>query len=403
MIIRTIFVSYITWIVICTNSVLAAEKTDKVPTKQSEAEKIYTDNCAICHGDKGDGDTRAQNGLNPPPRDFTTVQAAMELTRDRMIQSVTNGRPGTGMMPHRDRLSATQISAVVDYIRTRFMNTPVANGPAPVANPKGAKIYTKFCSVCHGDKGNSAVWARSQLNPPPRDFTSAQAAKELTRERMIHSVTNGRPGTGMMSFTTKLKSDEIEAVVDYIQGQFIGKTPQTSLSMAPQTVPGGNPHQRADPHQAIPQRANPHQRTNPHQRANPHQASPHQANTPMAGPQSLPQAIPADMSLPMPNGLQGNVKNGRRFFMKNCFTCHGVKGDGNGPRAYFNTPRPRDFTSSASQRMLNRVRLFNSITHGRVGTVMPAWGKVLNQQQIADVTEFVFQAFIQTSGKKKAQ
>jgi mono/diheme cytochrome c family protein len=100
----------------------------------------------------------------------------------------------------------------------------------------------------------------------------------------------------------------------------------------------------------------------------------------------------------MPNKLKADIEWGREFYMKNCFTCHGVKGGGNGPRAYFNRPRPRDFTSDNSRQILNRPRLFDSITKGRVGTVMPAWGKVLTKQQIANLTEFVFQAFIQGKG-----
>ena len=120
--------------------------------------------------------------------------------------------------------------------------------------------------------------------------------------------------------------------------------------------------------------------------------------------------INVDMTEATPNKLKGDMKWGRMFYMKNCFTCHGVKGEGNGPRAYFNRPRPRDFTSDASRQILNRPRVFDSITKGRVGTVMPAWGKVLTEQEIANLTEFVFQAFIQgkgaavqdKTGKKKA-
>jgi mono/diheme cytochrome c family protein len=102
----------------------------------------------------------------------------------------------------------------------------------------------------------------------------------------------------------------------------------------------------------------------------------------------------ADMSLPMPLGLKGDPDKGRIFFMGNCFTCHGVKGDGNGPRAYFITPPPRDFLLESSRQRLNRPVIFEAITNGRVGTNMPAWGKVLNSQEIADVAEFVFQNFI---------
>jgi mono/diheme cytochrome c family protein len=102
----------------------------------------------------------------------------------------------------------------------------------------------------------------------------------------------------------------------------------------------------------------------------------------------------ADMSLPMPLGLKGDPDKGRIFFMTNCFTCHGVKGDGEGPRAYFITPPPRNFLIETSRQRLNRPVLFEAITNGRLGTNMPAWGKVLNNQEIADVAEFVFQNFI---------
>jgi len=107
-----------------------------------------------------------------------------------------------------------------------------------------------------------------------------------------------------------------------------------------------------------------------------------------------PATAIADMSLPMPLGLKGDPEKGRIFFMSNCFTCHGVKGDGNGPRAYFITPPPRDFLLETSRQRLNRPVLFEAIANGRLGTNMPAWGKVLDSQQIADVAEFVFENFI---------
>jgi mono/diheme cytochrome c family protein len=108
------------------------------------------------------------------------------------------------------------------------------------------------------------------------------------------------------------------------------------------------------------------------------------------------QSAPAvsDMTLPMPLGLKGDPEKGRIFFMGNCFTCHGVQGDGNGPRAYFITPPPRNFLLETSRQRLNRPVLFEAITNGRLGTNMPAWGKVLSNQEIANVAEFVFQNFI---------
>lgn len=361
---------------------------------------LYLKNCSICHGDKGDARTRARSGMTPKPRDFTTSEAAMELTRERMIISVTHGRPGTAMVGHKGRLSTDQIAALVDYIRTNFMSVPLVSKAGTKvgiteAVSLGETIYIEHCSVCHGDKGGSAYWAQSGLNPPPRDFTSPETQSDLTRERMIHSVTRGRPGTGMMPFNTRLSAEEITAVVGFIRFKFMGLNPDKDTGAAPMA-------------QISPVQTN----VTPNTRNTVTPAKPPMSKTSTDSPAEVGLGMPGtmstsstgghtinvDMKETMPKKLKGDSQWGREFYMKNCFACHGVKGEGNGPRAYFNRPRPRDFTSDASRQILNRPRLFDSITKGRVGTVMPAWGKVLTDQEIANLTEFVFQAFIQGKG-----
>lgn len=392
------------------SAVVAVADIVKSDAEKSIAE-LYLKNCSVCHGEKGDANTRSSSGMSPKPRDFTTAEAAMELTRDRMITSVTNGRPGTAMVAHKGRLSGEQIASLVDYIRSNFMRVPTEEKSGlPEVVSQGEKIYTKNCSVCHGDNGNTAFWAKNGLNPPPRDFTSPEAMTNLSRDRMIHSVTNGRPGTGMMPFSKRLSREEIAAVVRFIRFKFMGIDPDEDTGAAPLAqVAKGAPTKPAaqetmSPHAGgiagvdTPLSAVRPAATNPHQ---PSQSTSSQAPTPMMGmPSGMTggHEINVDMTEAIPNNLKADVKWGREFFMNNCFTCHGVKGDGQGPRAYFNRPPPRNFTSSASRQILNRPRIFNSISKGRVGTVMPAWGKVLNEQQIANLTEFVFQAFILGKG-----
>lgn len=123
----------------------------------------------------------------------------------------------------------------------------------------------------------------------------------------------------------------------------------------------------------------------------------------VAAPAKVVAQSAPDMSLPMPLGLKGDPAKGGAFFMTNCFTCHGVNGDGEGPRAYFITPPPRNFLLETSRQRLNRPALFEAITNGRLGTNMPAWGKVLNNQEIADVAEFVFQHFISAPQENKGK
>ena len=379
-----------------------APATDGLSGKVDGA-KVYLRHCSICHGDNGDGNTRVQSSLRPPPRNFTTLSAALELTRERMIHSISHGRPGTGMMAHNDRLTAAEIAAVADYIRTAFMKSADDKERRQLAKHVGGEeIYSKHCAVCHGDKGTSAVWARSGLNPQPRDFTTAQARQELTRERMLVSVANGRPGTAMMPHKDKLTANEMEQVVDYIRVVFMSGP----IALAPATPPGVEAHKNLPPvaspgmpgHPPMPGFDVPSSTPGAPLRVNPHPPSPQQGAHPGGAPGSaapMGPVVSVDMNAPLPKGLQGNVEQGRTFYLHNCFVCHGVSGDGNGPRAHFNTPRPRNFTSEVSRRMLNRERIFNAITHGKVGTVMPAWGKVLDDQQIANIAEFVFTTFIQ--------
>jgi mono/diheme cytochrome c family protein len=85
----------------------------------------------------------------------------------------------------------------------------------------GRDIFYKHCKACHGDKGNGKTFAANVLNPPPKNFTSEKTKKELTEERMIHSVTKGRKGTAMMPWESNLTQAEIQAVVHYIRKELM--------------------------------------------------------------------------------------------------------------------------------------------------------------------------------------
>ena len=101
------------------------------------------------------------------------------------------------------------------------------------------------------------------------------------------------------------------------------------------------------------------------------------------------------MNQALMNGLSGNYAKGKKFYDANCAECHGIKGDGDGPRAYFIFPKPRNFLAESSRTRLNRNVVFNATKYGVRGKEMPAWGKVIDDQKIADVVEYVVKAMIQ--------
>jgi mono/diheme cytochrome c family protein len=85
----------------------------------------------------------------------------------------------------------------------------------------GRDIFYKHCKACHGYKGNGKTFAANVMNPPPKNFTSEKSKKELTVERMIHSVTKGRKSTAMMPWKSILTPTEIQAVVHYIRKELM--------------------------------------------------------------------------------------------------------------------------------------------------------------------------------------
>lgn len=348
-----------------TGGAMAGEQGKPATKAKRTGAVIYHDYCSVCHGDKGDGQSRARGSFVVPPRDYTTPEAAIKLSRERMIHSVTYGREGTAMTAWRTELTAAEIEGVVDYIRATFMrldsNTAARAKPsAKLLASRGGVLYMQACAMCHGDTGKRMTSGRMQ--PPPTDFTLPVAAAELTRERMIASVTHGRPDTAMTGYGNRFSKKEIEAMVDFIRTAFMN------------AVGARPPAPKAAPKSAL---------------SAPSAASPGQAV--------------ADMSLPMPQGLKGDSEKGRSFYAQNCYTCHGATGGGDGPRAYFINPPPRNFLHDASRQRLNRPALFKAISEGRPGTDMPSWGKVLSNQEIADIAEFVYREFISAPSGNKRQ
>jgi mono/diheme cytochrome c family protein len=267
------------------------------------------------------------------------------------------------------------LSCVAALVAAGFLigaESAAAQAGAPSSQGGGSNIqpsllYHNYCSVCHGDKGDGKSRATNALSPPPYDFTSPKARSEQSRERIIAFVTNGKPGTAMVGWKTQLNEREIAALADYVFTAFVQGNPPAASAGG--QVSGTRAHGGRE-------------------------------SSPPPAPAAAP--VKADMSLGFSKSLKGNAAKGRTFYDANCATCHGTAGDGKGPRAYFINPKPRDFRDAAFRSRANRPMLFAAVGNGRNGTEMPAWNKVLNDQQIADVSEYVFQSFIVNAAPAKA-
>ena len=96
---------------------------------------------------------------------------------------------------------------------------PVLHKPSAL-ELRGENLFQKNCAFCHAADGTSKGWIGSFLEPHPRDLTSAEQMRGMTRERLARSIAEGLPGTSMPAWKDVLDAAEIEAVMAYISRAF---------------------------------------------------------------------------------------------------------------------------------------------------------------------------------------
>jgi len=100
----------------------------------------------------------------------------------------------------------------------------------------------------------------------------------------------------------------------------------------------------------------------------------------------------AALNNPLSNNKQA-IENGETLFNHipesvSCSECHGRYGDGNGAMASMFSPAPRNFTCSITMSTLPDGQLYWIIKNGSVGTSMPAFNK-LSDQNIWQLVAYV--------------
>lgn len=130
--------------------------------------RIYAENCALCHGDDGQGRVGATLA-----KDWPSIRPDL-----RVRETVINGVPGTLMPAWSEAkggpLSDDEIDALVFYIlswqsggssyifpiQTPGLRLALTPPPGVSGDPNnGANLYNANCAVCHGLQGEGRVGA----------------------------------------------------------------------------------------------------------------------------------------------------------------------------------------------------------------------------------------------------
>jgi mono/diheme cytochrome c family protein len=185
-------------------------------------EKLYVENCAVCHGLDGQGRVGATLAKDWP-----------SIRPDQTIRAIiANGVPGSPMpawsKANGGPFDEAQIEALVAYILTWESGGPRQIPPAPTVMTRppitppsnvsgdpnnGAILYDQNCAVCHGANREGRIGATLAKNWP-----------SLRPDQVIkNTIANGIKGSAMPAWSQTqggpLSEREIEDIVAFLLSQ----------------------------------------------------------------------------------------------------------------------------------------------------------------------------------------
>lgn len=215
------------------------------PALVAHGKEVYEENCAACHGAKGDAQGLCSAFLIPRPRNFTTAHFRLRSTPSGnlptdadLFRVVALGVNGTPMPPWRFRLNETDRWAVVEYVKTfspRFaapkedratlvnLGTPPERNATTIA--EGRALFAKLgCANCHGPSGQGDGPSSYSLTDDAgqhivaRDFSKPSGFKAgYATKEIVRGFLTGFDGTPMPSFDGVIAKTDAWKLAYYVE------------------------------------------------------------------------------------------------------------------------------------------------------------------------------------------
>ncbi|NOT01447.1 MAG: c-type cytochrome [Phycisphaerales bacterium] len=234
-----------------------------------------------------------------------------------------------------------------------------ASSADPLA-ARGATLFAKYCSICHGDQGDGAGKFAYLMNPRPRNLQQGNFKLATTRNQipsdddLLQTISRGMPGSAMPPWG-HLPATDLRALVTLVRQLHVGGA-RTELEkwVAEGTI---KTEELAD---ALAERT--------------------QSEAPLVVP-------------PEPAFDDVHWFRGRRTYLEGCATCHGESGHPVAEAVKYDNEGypvpPRSFVNGIFKGGDEGHQLYARIVKGLKGTPMPGYGSVYNDEEMWDLIHYV--------------
>jgi len=331
--------------------------------------RIWTRECAVCHGDAARGEGIYRLGIEPVPPSFNDTGTYDTYADADYYWRISEGVPWTAMPTWKVIYNENERWQLVTYIKTIFTQTdPQPPQPATEAEKftttdvlkaqimpvnseydAGRQQYLLQCSHCHGLAGDGKGWAGDYLHPAPASLQASLSASvpgihDNYDGITFSKITNGMKVSAMPTWGEFLNTQMRWNDVKFLKDSFTIGIPAASNQSHYGKGDVPLPYVRTD--------------TGIFQ-------------------DEIATIVPDD---------------GKPVYEKYCVTCHGAKGQGDGPGAK-NLPGgpPAPFAKNMS------LPYIFGVTHSGIShTMMYGFEPVLTETEIWDVTAYTLEL---TGGK----
>lgn len=192
------------------------------PPAAFEGRKLYVSYCLLCHGSDGSGDGPLAKSMEISPADLADT---VHSSDDKLLATIITGRQeptvagrerhkllNAAMPEWKNVFDRVQVEALIAYLRFLSRKNHDLMGD-PEA---GARLYQKYCQVCHGEEGGGDGIMTSLIGVKPMDHTNPDQTDRLDNSEMIASILDGK-GRFMPAWRGILSESDVEALVSYIR------------------------------------------------------------------------------------------------------------------------------------------------------------------------------------------